>query len=128
EKNLLDANRRLVTLTKHAPHNPDYQSSLALNHHHLGDLYRDTSAKSALNQYKAAIGIRADLVEKFALVPVYRQDLAATYANLAILYQAANKQKESDAAYAEALNIQTKAANDFPLLPDNRRRLASSYI
>ncbi|MBI3411638.1 MAG: protein kinase [Planctomycetes bacterium] len=128
EESLLDANRRLLHLAKEVPGNVDYRYSLGLNHHHLGDLYRDSNAKAAEEQYKAAIAIRADLVEKFAQVPVYRQDLAATYANLAILYQAASRQKEADAAYEEALNIQIKAANDFPLLPDNRRRLASTYI
>lgn len=128
EENLLDANRRLLKLAQDVPGNVDYKYSLGLNHHHLGDLYRDTNAKAAEEQYKAAIAIRADLVEKFAQVPVYRQDLAATYANLAILYQAASRQKEADAASEEALNIQIKAARDFPLLPDNRRRLASTYI
>ena len=57
----------------------------------------------------------------------YRQDMAATWNDLGIVYQATNHLKEAEDAYEKALALKLELVKDFENEPDYRRQLGNSY-
>jgi serine/threonine-protein kinase len=126
-KAFAEANTILRRLTANEPKVEEYRQVLAQNFLLQGRLLRDTNPKQAEAYYGEAIKLRAKLAKDFPSTPVHRQELAGDYSDLAVLLQAAGRQKEADQAYEQALDIQQEIVKDFPHLPDFRRGLASSY-
>ncbi len=105
---------------------PGHRQDLAQNLFLQARLFRDTDAKKAEEDYREAIQLQDRLAKDFLYTPAYRQELANSYSDLAILLQTTGKQKEADDAYNRALELQRKIVKDFARLPDYRFNLGSS--
>jgi serine/threonine protein kinase/Tfp pilus assembly protein PilF len=104
-----------------------FRQELAVAYKHTGDLLRDMDPRGAEAAYKEALKLRRALVLELPSVPTYKQELAASHAELAVLLQATGRQAEADKEFTQALEIRSKIASEFPWVPDFSRKLASTY-
>jgi serine/threonine protein kinase len=83
--------------------------------------------QAAIANYRDAIEIRRRLVEQFAAVPEYQQDLAASHNNLGNLLSQFGDQNAARAAHEVGLAIQKKLVEQFPDVPEYQHGLAASH-
>ena len=120
------ANTVLRDLVAKVADDPGPRQDLAQNFFLQARLFRDTDAKRAEADYHQAIELQDTLAKNFLYTPAYKQELADSYSDLAILLQSAGRQKEADEAYEHALDSQRRIVKDFAHLPDYRFNLGVS--
>jgi tetratricopeptide (TPR) repeat protein len=115
-------------LSAEFPSVAQYRADLAQIHRHLG-LWLEgshwiSSTPQEIDHVRQACKIFKDLVGDFPGVPMYRQRLASTLDNLAMLDRPEQERIDSD---RQAIAILTKLAADFPQVPDYRAELSVCY-
>jgi eukaryotic-like serine/threonine-protein kinase len=126
EATLAQAGIILRDLVAKEPDDPGHRQDQAQNLFLQARLFRDTDVKKAEADYLEAVQLQDRLVKDFLYTPAYRQELANSFSDLAILLQTTGRQKEADDAYNQALDLQRKIVKDFSHLPDYRFSLGSS--
>ena len=96
--------------------------------HRVAKLWQNLGRnEEARTGYRTAVDIRQKLVEQFPDVQQYRQDLANSHNNLAIVLRTLGKPEESHAEYDAALVIQKNLVEQFPAVHAYREKLANSH-
>jgi tetratricopeptide (TPR) repeat protein len=90
-------------------------------HHRLGEL------QEAEKEFNQAVSIYKELTAEFPSRPEFRQELARSHHNRAILLRDTGRLKEAEQEYEQALNIRKQLAADFPARPEFRHDLAGSH-
>jgi serine/threonine-protein kinase len=121
------ARQHLEGLASRHPEVVKYRHRLALCLKQTGDLHRDTNPKLAGDAYRASLKLREALARDYPTAPLYRQELADTWLNLAVYLQAAGDTAEAEKAYQQGCNLQEKVVEQSPGVPDFRKLLAGGY-
>jgi tetratricopeptide (TPR) repeat protein len=83
---------------------------------------------AAEDSWQEALASWGRLAAEFPARPAYRQGLAASHNNLAILFSHSGRLAEAEAAYRDALTLQKQLAADFPNQPDMQNDLAGTLV
>lgn len=105
----------------------EYRQELATCYDHLGNLWSDTNPPKAQKIYQRALELRKELADENPTRPDFREELATSYNNLAILLLAAGQRNDADKVIHQSLDVREKLAALFPRIPDYQAGLAGGY-
>jgi tetratricopeptide (TPR) repeat protein len=125
-----EARAILKQLAADFPGRPEFRHGLAMTCDNLGALLQATLRRDRLKEAEAAqieaLAIFKQLAADFPTRPDFRQDLALSHNNLAVLFARTSRLKQAEKAYLDALTLYKQLAADFPNLPDLRNSLAAT--
>jgi serine/threonine protein kinase len=99
----------------------------AEGYHHVGRMrYCLGELKEAEAADRAALALYKQLVVDFPTRPEFRENLALSHYNLAILLRATGRLEQGEAAFGAALALQKQLTTDFPTCPEFRQQLAQT--
>jgi tetratricopeptide (TPR) repeat protein len=110
------------------PGDPDFRAGVAACHQNLGNLYGKDRPADAVREYRQAIVLLDPLAAEFPGVPQYRQLLAGAYYSLGDQLGRAGQDKESDAAFDQALALREQLAKQQPGDLDSALEAAHSLM
>ncbi len=126
----LEAASRWQTLGNQHPAVIAYQTRLAEAHMALADMLCEVDTKKAEPHAEQALALQRKLVEKHKTDPNHQGDLARglfTFAEVCRADRQADREKEAQSAYEEALGIQEALVREKSASPRFQRDLAKSY-
>jgi serine/threonine protein kinase len=120
-------------LRQRFPATPEYRRDLAFSHYNLALLLEATGRRhEARTDFESALGLRAKLAETFPAVPSYRYYEALTHNSLGRLLAnfsgrpTADECEHARAEFLQAINLQQKLVQEFPLVPRYQQGLADA--
>lgn len=126
----VEAANRWQTLGNQHPAVTAYQTRLAEAHIAIADMFCDIDAKKAEPHAERALAIQRKLVEKHEDDPNHHGDLARglyTFAEVCRADRQADREKEAQSAYEEAIGIQERLVREKSESPRFQRDLAKSH-
>jgi serine/threonine-protein kinase len=119
----------------------EYRNDLAALHNNLGMQFqalgraladRDPSRSASLMEeaetaLREAVALRTRMAAEVPAVPEYRQKLAGSLLNLAILLADTRRPHEAEEVLRQALPVQERLAADFPNVPDHQSALGATW-
>jgi tetratricopeptide (TPR) repeat protein len=107
---------------------PEYRDAQARSLDSQASVLRDQDHPDAESVFRQVLSIRRQLAADYYAVPHFRQGLAISLNNLAILLKKKDELSEAEMYYNQSLDIHRQLANDFPEVSDHQNNVAGAMV